>query len=143
VTAEDLLTVHEGTRTESGLRHNVRVAVQYLEAWLSGVGCVPLYHVMEDAATAEIARAQVWQWLKHGTSLDSGERVDEPLVRRIIADEMALVRASLPAARVARGRFDQAEALFTDLSVAKTFTEFLTLPAYDLLVENERKSTPA
>jgi malate synthase len=68
VTAEDLVRVPTGTRTEEGLRHNIRVGVQYLEAWLRGSGCVPLYNLMEDAATAEISRAQVWQWIRHGAS---------------------------------------------------------------------------
>jgi malate synthase len=143
ITAEQLLSVHEGTRTEAGLRHNVRIAVQYLEAWLSGSGCVPLYNLMEDAATAEISRAQVWQWLRHGASLESGEQVTEELVRRIITDEVKQVLAELPPERVAQGRFAQATQLFTDLSIDKTFAEFLTLPAYDLLVENERSLAQA
>src|SRR6185503_6363503 len=75
VTADDLLRVPTGTRTEEALRHNVRVGVQYIEAWLRGSGCVPLYHLMEDAATAEISRAQVWQWLRHQATLDDGTTV--------------------------------------------------------------------
>jgi malate synthase len=74
ITAEDLLRVPEGTRTEDGLRLNIRVCVQYLEARLGGLGCVPLYHLMEDAAMAEISRAQVWQWLRHGATLDTASR---------------------------------------------------------------------
>src|SRR5207237_8504115 len=91
-TPADLLRVPTGTRTKEGLRHNVRVGIQYIEAWLRGVGCVPLYHLMEDAATAEISRAQVWQWIHHRARLDdNGEIVDAALLDRVIDEEMARI----------------------------------------------------
>jgi len=137
VTAAELLTVPRGTRTAAGLRHNVRVGVQYLEAWLRGLGCVPLYNLMEDAATAEISRAQVWQWIHHRAALDGGEVVTADLFRRALAEEMAALRAELGEARFAGGRFDDAVALFERLSTAATFEDFLTLPAYDALTAGE------
>ena len=133
VSAADLLTVPTGTRTEAGLRHNLRVGVQYLEAWLRGSGCVPLYNLMEDAATAEISRTQVWQWIRHGAALDDGRPVTADLFRRALAEEMAALRASLGAERFEKGRFADALALFERLSTAETCEEFLTLPAYDAL----------
>jgi malate synthase len=94
VTRDDLLRVHEGTRTDAGLRHNVRVGVQYLEAWLGGNGCVPLYNLMEDAATAEISRAQVWQWIRYGVTTRRRQPRSPPSAPRDHRDEeMARVRA--------------------------------------------------
>jgi malate synthase len=133
VTAADLLRVPEGTRTEAGLRHNVRVGVQYLEAWLRGSGCVPLYNLMEDAATAEISRTQVWQWIRHGAALDDGRPVTAELFRRALAVEMSALRASLGEARFEGGRFADAVAIFDRLSTAPECAEFLTLPAYEVL----------
>jgi malate synthase len=130
----DLLAVPRGTRTEAGLRWNLRVGVQYLEAWLRGIGCVPLYNLMEDAATAEISRTQVWQWRHHRALLDDGRQVDDALVRELLASEMAAVRAEIGAARFEAGRFDDAIALFERLIFSPTFEEFLTIPAYDLLL---------
>ena len=133
VTAGELLAVPRGTRTEAGLRWNVRVGVQYLEAWLRGVGCVPLYNLMEDAATAEISRTQIWQWLHHQVLLDDGRPVDAALVRALLASEMEAVRAEIGPARFEGGRFKDAVALFERLVFSQTFEEFLTVPAYDLL----------
>jgi malate synthase len=133
VTASELLAVPRGTRTEAGLRWNVRVGVQYLEAWLRGVGCVPLYNLMEDAATAEISRTQIWQWLHHRVALDDGRPVDGALVRALLASEMEAVRAEIGPARFDGGRFKDAVALFERLVFSPMFEEFLTLPAYDLL----------
>jgi malate synthase len=134
VTAEDLLRAPEGTRTLAGLRHNIRVGVQYLEAWLRGLGCVPLYNLMEDAATAEISRAQVWQWVRHGAALDTGEVVTPDLVRRATEEEMAALRGSLGEARFDGGRFGEARRLFEELATADELADFLTLPAYEVLV---------
>ncbi len=132
VTREDLLRIPEGTRTDAGLRHNVRVGVQYLEAWLRGNGCVPLYNLMEDAATAEISRAQVWQWLHHHATVDG-----KPLTREhfdlVVTEEMQRVRGEVGDARFEGGRFPMARDLFVRLSTAPTFEDFLTIPAYDLL----------
>jgi malate synthase len=134
VEESDLLALPRGTRTEAGLRWNLRVGVQYLEAWLRGVGCVPLYNLMEDAATAEISRTQIWQWLRHGAALDDGRIVDEALVRELLASEMAAVRADVGPARFDGGRFTDAIALFERLIFSTSFEEFLTVPAYELLL---------
>jgi malate synthase len=131
----DLLQVPEGTRTEAGLRHNVRVGVQYLEAWLKGNGCVPLYNLMEDAATAEISRTQVWQWLHHRAHLEDGQPLTALRFGRIVDDELQKLRARLGPGRYDAGRFAQARSLFERMSTSGTFNEFLTLPAYDELLE--------
>jgi malate synthase len=130
---EDLLEVTPGTRTEAGLRHNVRVGVQYIESWLRGVGCVPIYNLMEDAATAEISRAQVWQWIKHQAKLDDGSTVSPDRFRSVVAEEMERVRAEIGDARFSSGKFSEARELFERLSLAPRFEEFLTVPAYALV----------
>ncbi len=134
VTADDLLRVPEGPRTEAGLRVNVNVGILYLEAWLRGSGCVPLYNLMEDAATAEISRAQVWQWVRHGARLDDGRMVTADLVRRTVAEEMESIRKAVGEERYGSGKFAAARELFERLCVSPELEEFLTLPAYDLLV---------
>jgi malate synthase len=106
--------------------------VQYIEAWLRGRGAVPLYNLMEDAATAEISRAQIWQWLKLAARLDDGRTVTPALFKSVYADEMARVRESIGGA-YETGRFAEAIALFSDMSLSADFEEFLTLPAYRLL----------
>jgi malate synthase len=133
ITREDMIKLHDGARSEAGLRENIRVGVQYLEAWLRGRGAVPLYNLMEDAATAEISRAQVWQWLHLKAKLDDGRVVTPELFKAIFADEMAKVRAALGPAVYDKGRFAEATKLFEDMSLAPTFEEFLTLPAYKLI----------
>ncbi len=129
----DLLTVPPGTRSEAGLRHNVRVGVQYIESWLRGVGCVPIYDLMEDAATAEISRAQVWQWLKHQAPLEDGTTVSPARFRALVVEEMDRIRGEIGDERFAKGRFQQARELFERLSLADHFEEFLTVPAYGLV----------
>ncbi len=129
---EAMLTVHEGIRTEAGLRDNIRVGIQYIEAWLRGRGAVPLYNLMEDAATAEISRAQIWQWLRHEARLSDGQVVTPALLTRLVEEEMSVLRAAAPDA-FETGRFAEAEALFMKMSLGAEFEEFLTLPAYDLL----------
>ncbi len=133
VTREDLLKVHDGARTESGLRENIRVGVQYIEAWLRGRGAVPLYNLMEDAATAEISRAQVWQWLHLKARLDDGRAVTPALFEATLADEMEKVAAAVGAQAFEGGRFEEAIELFAKMSLSPTFEEFLTLPAYRLI----------
>jgi isocitrate lyase len=133
VTAADLLAIPQGTRTDAGLRLNLRVGVQYVEAWLRGQGCVPLYSLMEDAATAEISRAQVWQWLKHGATTDDGQRVDVARVRATLAEELLRVRTEVGGERYDAGRFVDAAALFLTLLEAPTFAPFLTTAAYAAL----------
>jgi malate synthase len=129
----DLLQVHEGARTEAGFRENNRVGVQYLEAWLRGRGAVPLYDLMEDAATAEISRSQIWQWIYSGASLDSGVMVDVNFFERCLGDEMARVRNEIGAKAYDAGRFPEAIELFRSLSTKERFEPFLTVPAYELI----------
>jgi len=133
ITREDLLRVHEGERTEHGLRENIRVGVQYIEAWLRGRGAVPLYNLMEDAATAEISRGQIWQWIRHKALLADGREVTPALFRQVLDEEMAALRGALPAAAFEGGRFAEAVQIFTDMSLSDGFEEFLTLPAYRAL----------
>src|SRR5271154_3418671 len=133
VTRADLLRVHEGRHSEAGLRENIRVGVQYIEAWLRGRGAVPLYNLMEDAATAEISRAQVWQWLYLKARLDDGRVVTPDLFRAALDDEMKKAAAAAGAKAFEGGRFADAIQLFSDMSLSPTFEEFLTLPAYRLI----------
>ncbi len=133
VTPRDLLAVPAGEITERGLRTNVDVGIQYLEAWLRGTGCVPIYNLMEDAATSEISRTQVWQWVKHGAKLADGRAVTPDLVRRTIAEELEKIRAALGPSRFDGGRFDLASRLFDQMMTGAEFAEFLTLVAYDHL----------
>jgi malate synthase len=133
VTAADLLRVPEGAVTEAGLRQNIRVGVQYVEAWLGGLGCVPLYSLMEDAATAEISRAQVWQWICHGARTDDGAPITVQRFDRTLADELVVIAAEVGAERFRTGRFEAAAKLFGDMIRKPEFDEFLTLPAYEYL----------
>ena len=126
VAPRDLLTVPDGEITEAGLRTNVDVGIQYLESWLRGVGCVPIYNLMEDAATAEISRSQVWQWVRHGAHLSNGRAVTQGLVESIIAEEME-------EKNLRGGKFDLAARLFNQLMTGSDFPEFLTLVAYEHL----------
>jgi malate synthase len=116
--------------TEAGLRDNISVALQYLASWLGGTGAVPVFGLMEDLATAEIARAQVWQWLRGGVILDNGSRVTTDVVERMIDEELGKIQA-LAADSFVASRYGQAVALFTEVALADGFTEFLTLPAYE------------
>jgi malate synthase len=127
VTPEQLLDVAgvPGNRTMAGLRANVEVALRYLAAWLTGNGAVGIHNLMEDAATAEISRSQVWQWVHAGVVLDTGETVTGTLVRRIIDEEVAGIGAL--------DRLDDARALFEQVALADEFPDFLTLPAYELI----------
>jgi malate synthase len=128
VALSDLLAVPLGTITEAGLRQNLNVGIGYIDAWLRGIGCVPLYNLMEDAATAEISRAQVWQWIRHGAQLENGRTVDAALCRKLLAEELAKLRASNRS-----GNYEEPAELFSELTEAQAFPEFLTLPAYDLI----------
>ncbi len=133
VTAEDLLEVPRGTITEAGLRLNIRVGVQYMEAWLGGNGCVPLYHLMEDAATAEISRTQVWQWLHNQARLDDGRTLTRDLFRTVFAEEMQRIRTEVGATRFEQGKFDLAAKLFQEIIEEDQLEDFLTLIAYPYL----------
>ncbi|MFG1461463.1 malate synthase A [Xanthobacter sp. DSM 24535] len=133
VARDDLLVMHQGARTEAGLRENIRVGVQYIEAWLRGRGAVPLYNLMEDAATAEISRAQIWQWIHLEAKLEDGRTVTGALFTSLLDDEMAKLRETLGADTYDKGRFPEAITLFSDMTLAPQFEEFLTLPAYKLI----------
>jgi malate synthase len=133
VTPRDLLARHEGEITEAGLRLNVDVGIQYLAAWLSGNGCVPIYNLMEDAATAEISRAQVWQWVRHNAKLSDGRPVTADLVRQTIAEQLGQFRGRLGDEAYTTGRFELAGNLFEEMMTSAEFSEFLTLPAYEYL----------
>ncbi len=133
VTAADLLEPPEGPYTEEGLRTNIRVALQYIEAWLGGSGAVAIYGLMEDAATAEISRASIWQWIKNGAVLDGGKTVTAALFRQALGEEQAVVRGELGDERWKNGQFAEASALLEKLCLEPEFAEFLTLGAYERL----------
>lgn len=133
VAREDLLTIPDGRITEEGLRCNIRVGVQYLEAWLRGNGCVPLYGLMEDAATAEISRAQLWQWLHHGARTSEGAPVTAERFDRLLADELDRIHREVGSQRLLSGVFPTAARLFERMIKQEAFDEFLTLPAYELI----------
>jgi malate synthase len=142
----DLIEPPKGTRTEAGLRQNINVALQYVEAWLGGLGCVPIFNLMEDTATAEISRSQLWQWIRHGAQLEDGRAIDVPLFREILMQEFEGLRTLNGEARFQSGHYEQAARLIDELVTAPTLTDFLTIPAYDLLIrdahQDERNPTP-
>ncbi|HJR93470.1 MAG TPA: malate synthase A [Acidimicrobiia bacterium] len=135
VTATDLLdtTVEGGEITAEGIRTNVSEGIRYLAAWLSGTGAAAIDNLMEDAATAEISRSQIWQWVRHGVSSATGDRITEDLVRHVIDDEMGAIAAAVGPDALAAGRYDEARRLFEQVALAPDFIEFLTLPAYELI----------
>jgi malate synthase len=136
VTADQLLAVQQtsGRATERGLRANISVALQYLAAWLGGNGAVGINNLMEDAATAEISRSQIWQWLHNAVILDdTGEKVTKELVARILDDESDAIRAAIGDEAFATGHYREARELFERVAVADDFVDFLTLPAYDIV----------
>ena len=130
VSAADLLKVPTGEVTEAGLRANVNVGLGYVESWLRGLGCVPLYNLMEDAATAEISRSQVWQWIRHGARLADGRTIDRKLAGKILDEELGKLKDGA----AETNRYDDAAKLFRDMIEAERFVEFQTLPAYEELV---------
>lgn len=131
ITAADLLEVPQGPITEAGVRMNISVGIQYLEAWLRGMGAVPINHLMEDAATAEISRAQLWQWIRHPRGvLDDGRKVTVELFDRIFQEELENLRLRMGEEQVPGSRLTLAASLFRDMTVADTFEPFLTRPGY-------------
>jgi len=130
ISPSDLLEVPQGPITEAGLHQNLDVGLQYLAAWLGGTGCVPLYDLMEDAATAEISRTQVWQWIRHAARLEDGRTIDRPLVREALDQTMNRLHEQLGDERVQHGNFVLAKDLFEQLITAERLEEFLTLVAY-------------
>jgi len=133
ITAEQLLAPCDGERTEEGMRANIRVAVQYIEAWISGNGCVPIYGLMEDAATAEISRTSIWQWIHHQKTLSNGTPVTKALFRQMLAEELRVVQDELGEHRFSSGRFDEAARLMEQITTSEELVDFLTLPGYRLL----------
>jgi malate synthase len=135
-TAEDLLRVPEGEITEAGVKQNVAIGLGYLESWLRGIGCVPLFNLMEDAATAEISRAQLWQWIHHKAKLTDGRVVNIALVESMIDNELKQQRSAVDAERYAA--YEKAAGLVRDLVRAPKFVEFLTVPAYQRVLKEEK-----
>ncbi|MEK2489716.1 malate synthase A [Kitasatospora purpeofusca] len=136
VTAEQLLDIAGagGTCTRHGLHNAVQVGIRYIEAWLRGLGAVAIFHMMEDAATAEISRSQIWQWINNDVVLaDTGEKATADLVRRLVAEELTALRAEVGDEVYAAGRWREAAQLFEQVALAEEFADFLTLPALPLL----------
>jgi malate synthase len=130
--------------TEAGLRGNISVGIQYIGAWLAGNGCVPVYNLMEDAATAEISRSQIWQWIRSPRGvLEDGRKVTRELVAKLLPEELARVRADLGEDGWRAGRYEEAARLFERLVMDDGYTEFLTLPGYDLLERASRQTLAA
>jgi len=133
VTAAMLLQPLHGPITEQGVRWNLHVGVRYLEAWLDGSGAEPIHNLMEDLATSEISRSQLWQWLRYGAKLDDGRKVTAELYDQLLAEELKAIRAEYGDARYDGGHFQDPVDLFMRMSKSPTFDEFLSLPAYELL----------
>ena len=132
VSAADLLDFRpEAPITEAGLRNNISVGIQYLGAWLAGNGCVPVFNLMEDAATAEISRSQIWQWIRSDKGvLDDGRKVTATLFSQLVAEELPKVRSTLGEAAWQAGKYAEGAALFEQITL-DDYVEFLTLPAYE------------
>ncbi|MGI8825721.1 MAG: malate synthase A [Chloroflexota bacterium] len=132
-TQEDLLTVPEGNITEAGLRLNITVTIRYLESWLNGQGAVAIFNLMEDAATAEISRAQVWQWVHQNATMNDGRQVTKNLVRQLLQDELEKIKEDVGEEAYSSGKYDIAAKLCDEVSLSDDFVDFLTLPAYEYL----------
>jgi malate synthase len=133
ITAADLLAPLHGPITEKGVRWNLHVGVRYLEAWLGGSGAEPIHNLMEDLATSEISRSQLWQWLKFHAKLDDGRAITAELYDQLLPAELADIRADYGAERYDSGHFPAAVELFMRMSKSPHFDEFLSLPAYELM----------
>jgi malate synthase len=133
VSASQLLDIRvpDGTITNAGLRTNVSVGIQYIASWLRGTGAAAINNLMEDAATAEISRSQVWQWVHHGVSLKEGPRVTAELVRDVEREELAKIKKAVGDDFFAKGRYDEAREIFEVVALSEEFKEFLTIPAYE------------
>jgi malate synthase len=132
-TAADLLQVPDGQITDGGLKLNVDVGIQYLESWLRGSGCVPIYNLMEDAATAEISRTQVWQWMRHHAKLADGRMVTPGMIRETIGTQLHKIRGMMGSEQYDKGKFPQAAQLFEQMMLSESCKDFLTLEAYRYL----------
>ena len=134
VTAQDLLQVPEGKITEAGVRNNISVAIQYLASWLGGLGCVPIFNLMEDAATAEISRSQLWQWVKYPKGmLQDGTKITVELFHHYMKEELATIRKDVGEDQYQSGHYGKAATILDKLVCSEKFIEFLTLPAYDYI----------
>ncbi|MCI9889509.1 malate synthase A [Micrococcales bacterium 31B] len=140
ITAADLLAFDKtpGEITLDGVRESCRVAVLYVEAWLGGLGAVGINNLMEDAATAEISRSQLWQWIYNGSHLASGEQVTRDFVSTVLDAEFEAIRTEVGEERFAEGHFDQARAILEQMALTDEYADFLTLPAYEQVLENEK-----
>ncbi len=145
VTAKDLLDFKpEAPITEAGLRNNISVGIQYIGAWLAGNGCVPVYNLMEDAATAEISRSQIWQWMRSPKGvLDDGRKVTKEMFRKMLPEELARVRRELGEDAWNAGRYEEAAQLFDEITTNDDYVEFLTLPGYQRLTKGLETATTA
>ncbi len=135
IQAKDLLTLPQGTVTEAGVRNNINVAIQYTANWLDGRGAVPIFNLMEDAATAEISRSQLWQWLHHGTKMENGEKLSEDMLISFADEEMKKIEQSVGPDAFGKTPYRRAKELVLNMTVDPEYVEFLTLPAYDILVK--------
>jgi malate synthase len=134
VSAEELIKMPEGAITEEGLKLNIDVAIQYLESWLRGYGCVPIYNLMEDAATAEISRSQIWQWLNNPDAvLSDGRPITMELYKSFVPEQLAKIKELVGEEKYNSGKYELAAKIFDELVTSESFTEFLTLPAYEHL----------
>jgi malate synthase len=133
ISAQDLTRVPTGEITEEGVRNNIDIGIRYVEAWLNGKGAVPLYNLMEDAATAEISRAQIWQWIRHASTMSNGKIISGNLVKEIIQEELLQIKLQTGKKAFHEGKYILAAMLFEQLVRSQDFIEFLTLPAYDYL----------
>ena len=135
VTAKDLLDFKpEAPITEAGLRNNISVGIQYIGAWLAGNGCVPVYNLMEDAATAEISRSQIWQWMRSPKGvLEDGRKITREMFRSMLPEELAKARREMGEDAWRAGRYDDAAKLFDEITTSDDYVEFLTLPGYEQL----------
>ncbi|MCC7546464.1 MAG: malate synthase A [Burkholderiales bacterium] len=141
MSAADLLDFQpKGPITEQGLRQNINIGIQYIGAWLAGTGCVPIFNLMEDAATAEISRAQIWHWIRSPLGvLDDGRKVTRELFRELVPQELKRVREILGEQQYAAGKYDEGARMFEELTLRDEFVEFLTLPAYDYIIAHEHR----
>jgi malate synthase len=141
VAAKDLLDFQpRGPITESGLRTNINIGIQYMGAWLAGTGCVPIFNLMEDAATAEISRAQIWHWIRSPLGiLDDGRKVTKELFSSLVPQELDKVREILGESGFAAGKYPEGAKMFEELTLSDDFVEFLTLPAYDYVTAHEHR----
>ncbi|MCL1050405.1 malate synthase A [Shewanella abyssi] len=134
ILAHELLSACKGERTEDGMRRNIRIALRYIEAWIKGNGCVPIYGLMEDAATAEISRTSIWQWIKHQQQLSNGTIVTKPLFKEMLLQELAQVKEEVGADRFTHGRFTEAAVILEQTTTADELVDFITQPGYELLI---------